>query len=698
MWKHSRAVLKTYTTRWAVWGMVLIFAMICVSTGLSSRGRNVSAVDQWWSNSRSILSAEDINSSLSRRSDEPVDLYFGMLAYELQQDGVGEGLSEAARNSAVEARVLEVIAPLQQIVELKCMAWDIRDETLRRIGTIRTLREVSLTQTLQHEPLDLSPLANLPELETLELRFLNPGDISLAALAACPKLRVLRLAGPELVVPTRLREIALLPALRVLELPRLDGFPESIQALEELRAANNLREIRLEVSWDSSRELADVQARVPRVPVRPRLYSPSRVQALNTMGIFGFAMFSILSLIPAMQFSLPLAELAPGYKRAHRRVTWVLLAGVLLISTGTLLVSGSHVFPTLAALACLLLFMVSFGISTNVSLPANGWETASRILPIPVLIAVSFWLVSQPLQVDTYLMGRLNGLALLAACGAAWSGWRLTRGLETMCRDRQESGLLVTGDANAWQAAVWKTQEERDRRAARPGRAKERSADPTQNMAKVTAILGWSALALACADRWGMLGEWNTREWPQMSWQLGLLQLTIMGGMSICMTWWTKAPFLAGDIVRPPLRREHLNQLFLDVGRDCLRLLPLLLAFSLHIFGRREFSLSTGSAGWLVPVSMAGAAAICCWACTLWVMPVRSKLNMLLVSAGLGLATMAAFMGVVYSLSAAHGTLSAALPDAGALAGGAGIVAVLALGAIGAARAYYTRLEWGKIR
>lgn len=151
----------------------------------------------------------------------------------------------AVRMLAPTGGDVDALARLQQLTHLDLglaavtgAASPLDAAVLQAAGKLTTLRELRLDYRTEIQPDWLAPLAALPLLETLRLRFTALGDGGAAQLTRLPSLRRLTLAFDPSLGDTGLRALAAMPALRELSLRGCGGLGS--EALKDLAKATQL--------------------------------------------------------------------------------------------------------------------------------------------------------------------------------------------------------------------------------------------------------------------------------------------------------------------------------------------------------------------------------------------------------------------------------------------------------------------------
>lgn len=693
--KQFNAMLLTYTTRWGVWGVVLLFAATCLFLAASER-KEYRPGRQFSLKSLNTISIYRFETAQETQRDQPVDIHYGELGDDLRRLLLSTEITQRTP-AEIDRELQALLSKFTRIEKLDVSMWSLSEPLIGWISTLSTLRELRISLVNGH-PVDLSLLARLPQLEVLELYANAPQDAAIG-LSKFTQLRRLRLETPLLFTTPVLADIAQLPRLRILEFSYsgVGRFDIQVQKLSVLREAPMLREVGLGSTWDDTTDLVAVQAQLPNVNVRAMLYRTDRVFAFLGVCFFGVMLLSAPLLIPIAQFSSPLAALAPGYQRAGLRVvaSWVVVG--IACAVVTVMSQGGHLLPTAAGLSCAFLSWGPLFVprSQGQETPTR-WErvpAAVRLLLILPLFFAPMWLMQQSLLVDAYVTGNMPWLTAAFAFGAAACGWRLRHLLLTLCRRSHEAGITSPDTLVGWQQSIQRQQlltAERNRKAVQ--------IDPFRRLDSVGLVMGIVGLLLTVMIEFKLFPT-LLRSAPVRMFSTVFFQLVFTWAFVIGARWWKQMTYVAADMVRPPHRTAQLNSMFKAVARDCLSLWPLVLSNCVNmeqIAGRLPWhSLS----GFLLPACLATCVTAAVFALILCFALVRSVILIIVLgvvvlivgstATSLFLLTPTAMNGALQHRGPPHLALSWTL--AGCLIGFATVLVLIV-------RPIYARTEWGRMR
>ena len=357
--------------------------------------------------------------------------------------------SERAQDVAEDqlGPVLDQLSTQHRVVALSFQHLGAGPEGLARIKEFPQLEALDLGQAWSEGVPDLAALAGLTGLRRLDLNRAVGAETSLAPLQALPVLEELALDRYEALTPEHLDQIAALPALKVLYLPDLTRQAYVRKQLARLGASASLRTVYLPLQDPRAPALYAVRERLENLSVRRGRVGPPAMTLFGLLFPIVFLLFGFSWQI-AGWFSGVGVALRPGYLRAHRTVTWLILASVLFALCGFVVLSGRPVFPMLSLGALVVLFISRSVLWSGVRRSA----IRSAIEAGVVLFFLGFFFAIMNPEVgpwiDAYLLGDFPWLSGILAVSAVGLGIDLDIRLRTMARDRvahQRPALMSCG-------------------------------------------------------------------------------------------------------------------------------------------------------------------------------------------------------------------------------------------------------------
>lgn len=570
-------VMFVYLTRPLCWVLFAVIATFSV-VGWSARNEEYATyVHVGFSNPLSSVSSfrKRVNSldSLTKAFENPdargVDLHYGLLARDFQFNNLktndaGIRYHEPVTEEQVEEHLKKLtFPPLTQT--LTTDSWEVRQSTIEQIGNLSSLEHVEfLIPKSQSTPLDLSPFTKLANLKSLNLGQIIKFD-SLAPLQALPKLESLAIGNHQCVTAKNLRDVAAIKSLRRLFLPDVTNNPVAMAALSELQSPS-LTQVYVAIPPAETDKLQAVSGNIPGRQARPSKYLPMRAWGCGVI-LGAMLMINLLGIHFAAMFSVPAAELTPGYRVTQRRVAWTVM--LTLVMWGACGMWICKVNFWLAVLLPASALFASVTMPTGLQMrnqPAGSKAHLFGLLVLAAIISVIGWATQHPLELDYFLarppwwaVGLLSLLAVFLA--ARWNGT-----LSTMCRDQIASGNDPILSFSDMQEATGKLN------AQRLGN----QTGPYERMTNWLFAAGLFLLLFVLVHQYAP-AFWFTPLIDSILLSY-LPMLAFWAYMFVLIKWWSRVPFLATMITRPPSRHSQIRKIFLGVATDFARAGPLLLA------------------------------------------------------------------------------------------------------------------------
>ena len=493
-------ILMTYVTRPMMW--LVAVAMLAGGVFLFQASLNKYedvdvGVFKGWTPIRRL---EHLQNAAAHPERDGYEIDWGGLAHE-QLNAVmprpvgGRRHIGDREQDAVNRRLNTLVLP-KNTVAIHTHSWGVDQDVVDRMGEITSLERLGfLLVGYGDDPLDLSPLADLKNLQVLDLGITSHNDTSLAPLSTLSDLKTLSLRSHQWVSDRRMVEIARLPALELLYLPDISENQRAMAALEQLRKSSTIQEVRVAIPLDQPEKLAAVQAQLPNVTVRTSKVYQSRIWAL-VFAVWTTMQASLLGLHYMGQFSLPQAEITPGFKFVHQRVAWGMTATIIITLTIVVCTYGANWLPV----ASLVTLCIVTGIGDSVSASLKFGHSGFRQRLSGLLAAIMFFVLLlvgalNPILIEEYLMSRGIMLPILLLVISSLFVYRSVLGLNHLCRSRIESGrpaVLTMQDVQ--QASI----EMQNNRLRTPAKDSESAAiEPYERQGRLAVWLGYVALLLA---------------------------------------------------------------------------------------------------------------------------------------------------------------------------------------------------------
>ena len=443
-------VIRIYLTRPLCW---VLFAGIAalLAFGWSMRSEKYENYDpsafsrtafRFFDYRKRVTSLDALNAALEKPDGQPVAVHYGRLARDLQVDEKTNDAGVLYHEPVTKDQVAERLEQLEFPSRTRWLttdAWEVRQSTIEQIGSVSSLEHVDLLiSTSETESLSLSPLAKLVKLKSLNLGHIIEID-SLSPLQALPKLKTLTFGNHQYVTAKNLREVAAIKSLEQLFLPDVTRNPVAMAALSELKSSS-LKEVYVAIPPSKTAELQTISNTIPNLRVRPSQYLLMRVWGCGGV-LWAFLMINLLGIHFLALFTVPAAELTPGYRVTQWRVAWTVMLGLILLAAGVMWSYKINLGLALALSASALFASVSTsqGLQTRTK-PAYAAARWTGLLSLAAIAAVIGWVFQQPLEVDYLLafppwwvVGLLSLLAIFLVT-------KLNRRLNSVCRDRIRFG------------------------------------------------------------------------------------------------------------------------------------------------------------------------------------------------------------------------------------------------------------------
>ena len=615
--------------------------------------------------------------------DRPVAVDYGHIAFDLLDDVLtypddgSPRRTELEHHIQVEKQLREITFP-PNTEAIRTGGWALRQSTIDHIATFEALKHLSFLVQFDVEPLDLSPLTRLKEVESIDLGMISHVE-SLAPLQQLPELRTLSIGTHWLVTAERMREIAEIRTLQTIDVPDISRNPNALAAIELLGRSGSLARVNIAIPLDERETLERIQERLPGIAVHSSKYFRSRP------GAFLFALWTALALGSIVlhvhvsgQFALPHAELAPSYRFTHQLATWAIMGGLTVLLSGFLCAYGADPWTAFATISCALVGGVWSSLTAQPAktIPSILKRFTGRLVGVSVVgVLAAVWYY--PMLVEEYLFRCPWWLSTTVLVTTCFFGVRLHAAMIGLCRQRNESGRPVVLSFHDVQRANI------DARF----RAEDSHLEPTQRGIRLIPIGGVLAVMLVVASQHG-----PERLIPA---SVSLTMICMVVGawsvLVIAMKWWRRVPYFATMIPRPPSRSVQMDGLFRSVAKDFARLIPIMIAVCLFSSGPGYIAPDSPVTRVTVCLFMVTSVVAVCYATTMWALMIRSIWGLAVLLFGSYVAVSTSAIGMVAVGVDVHQTLPTYrfVVAAGALSVAAGLATALA-------RQRFQRLEWAR--
>ncbi|MDB2687441.1 protein phosphatase 1 regulatory subunit 42 [Mariniblastus sp.] len=615
-------VIWIYLTRPLCWLLFVVIAA-CLTIGLSLSLDTYQDYDPYafaktkniFVGLRTVDSQNTLNAAMEEQYGKPVQVLYESLASDLGYRNLKDD------STGIPSQVIiadsEAAERLKQLTFPKSTQWlntgdlKVQQSTIDQVGDITSLEHVKLAiPKSSTAPLDLSPLAKLVNLKSLDLGYVLDID-SLKPLQSLPHLKTLTIADFSFVTSKNMREVAAIKSLRQLFLPKIEIDSPSLDALSELNGSS-LKQVYFANAPLEAAKFEAAGKLIPDLRVQSSQYLTGRI-AKGIGFVWLMLMTHLLGIHFLALFTLPAAELTPGYRSTQRRVAWGVMLVLISLIAWYLWSCKIDFWLAVAVSACSTLLYLRFAtlIQTRKTLQA----TAERLFGLLIVIggiAIFSYAMQNPLELE-YLLSRppwwwVTLLSMLAIFLAA--NWN--RRMSSICRDRVASGnepILTFVDM---QNALAKLQAQRT----------NDQAEPFERMTNW--MFGGGLVLLVGVLIYPYLPTSGYSQMIEPFLRGSLPSLAFFAMVLILSKWWSRIPYVATMITRPPCRRSHIKQLFWSVAADFARAIPLLAAAA-YVIGSRfvdKFD-SAAEAGIVTILFVAGIVGMA-YALTLAVISVRS--------------------------------------------------------------------------
>ena len=573
-------VMSVYLTRPLCWIICVIILPFLVfggglGGGLSERLNDYGQFGTHYASSgifdsrRFVDSQDSLNEALKIQDGRPIVLRYGELVADLQFKNLKTTDAGGRVQEPVSAeQFFERLDRLEFPSHIQTLTTDrlkVRQWTIERIGNYSSLEHVEfLMPNADGAALDLSPFANL-----VKLKSLNVGQIvdfeSLAPLQSLPDLETLTIGNHQFVTAQNMRDVAAIKSLKQLFLPDITRNPTAMAAMHELNSSS-LEQIYVAIPPSETLKLQNIERAIPDLRVCSSLYLPIRAWSIF-WAIMGSLMASFIGFHFLAMFTVNAAELTPGYRLTQRRVAWAVMLVLLLLFAGLMWICKVNLglAVALSATALFAFTMLQTSLQTRTK-PVSGmerWYGALFLVPLFVFIG---WTVQNPLGLDSLLAQPpwwvVTALSLLAIFFAAkWNG-----ALSSLCRDRIAVGNDSILSLFDMQKASVKLN----------SRLFEEQTEPFPQSSNWPVGVGLILLSIAFVLHYAP-ARWSL---PPINSVLiiQLMVVYLIAPVIVLQKWWSRVPFFATMITRPPSRQSQIKQIFVGVAADCARMIPLLLA------------------------------------------------------------------------------------------------------------------------
>lgn len=688
--QRSFWILWTYLTRPLMWVMLaaFIFGGFFLYNVSSTKYESINV--GVLRTRTPIRTIEQLEQVVARPIVGGIEIEWGSLAHEqldfvLPRSGSNPRHIGEQEHKAVNDRLGALELP-ENVVAIRTHSWGVDQAVIDRMGEITSLERLGFMVSHSNDPLDLTPLAALKNLEVLDLGIGSNRSVSLAPLMELPELKTLSLGSHQWISRQSMSEVAKLPALKTLYLPDVSENELAMAAIGQLKNSSSLAEIRIAIPLDQPGKLATVQAAIGEIPVGSSRYYPSRIYAL-IYAVWAAMVAGSLGLQLIGQFSLPMAQLAPQFQTSHQRVAWGWMFAIVVGLTMLVCWYGANWFAVASMVGmCVvtgigdsILALLRFGQGRSV----QRWMTLVGAATFAALMSIA-WL--RPILADEYLMGGQLTLPVIFTVIAVAIAYRAASALNELCRSGVEQARPLMLSMHDVQRA---SLELRQRKLSGKGSDSEAEMEPYAKQERIAQLFGYIALAAFAA--WWFAPEPLYGVGVRHYLVLLCVFLTLYSVFLVGVKWWQRLPYVASMITRPPQRKQHVQNLFRGVGGDMIRLWPIALANLLFLSTTAAISPDNPIARAMTGGLLVASLAVICYATILWTLTIRSVWGVAILCFGIyfGVATFAAAMfavGLTVSdVLPTHRVVIAAL-----------VCLVLAVAATIGARRYFQRLEWGR--
>ncbi len=538
-----------------------------------------------------IGNIQQLEQSLGESSGGGIAIDWGALAHEqfdafVPPTGGGTRRITAEHQVSINRRLAKLALPTN-VIAIQTRGWGVGQAVLERIGQVTSLERLGfLVAHDDDDPLDLAPLANLKRLQVLDLGFISTEELSLSPLSELPKLETLAIGAHQLVTRARMAEVARLPALKTLFLPDVSENQAALEALRELSKSPSLNQIRVAIPWDDPEKLAAIGVINSTIQVSSSKYRPDRIYALLGV-VWSSLILSLLGMHFSGSLSLPAAQLAPGYQRAHQCTAWSLLAAVLAGLSLVVCSCGAAWLPVVGIVG--LCLIVGFGENVFTQLDDGNSRSVRRLTSlfgVATFGVLGYLAYARPIVVEQYLMGggMLLPLVFMGLAGVFVA--KTAAAMNKLCRARIETGRpLVLSMRDQQRASI----EIANRKLTATADDSElQQAEPFARQGKLSAVFGWIAITIAAGSMFAndLVDQLGGSPYVVMLCVvLAFWSLFVVG-----VKWWQRMPYLAGMMTRPPGRTRQIDKVFQGVRVDLIRLWPVAIAMVLLISHASIFS------------------------------------------------------------------------------------------------------------
>ena len=620
-------ILLVYLTRPLCWLLAIVIATLLVlgwsnltdeyanyeETGVENSSRSL------FDSRRHVDSQDSLADALRDKDWQAIVLHYGYLVTDLQcrrlstNDADDRNAEFLTKDEAAER--LEQMEFPPQTQEITTDSWEVRQSTIDQLGKQSELEYIKLLVADSDSlPLDLSPLAKLEKLQSL-----NVGNIidfkSLAPLQSLPQLQTITIGNHQCVTAQNMRDIAGIKSLRQLYLPDISRNPAAIEALSELKSSS-LAQVFVAIPNSQTAKLNAIRSHIPGLPVRSSYYLPMRSWSLIG-AVWGITMSSMIGVHFLAMTSVNFNQLTSGYLTAQKRVALLVMLVLISLSAGFMWICKVH-----PGLAITLSAAVGFGfIGSYMEGMSSGKASSTKqrwrnrlvlILIVVLLIAFSTWSQQNPLQFDCLLAQPPWWVVTLLWLLAIVFAMRWNLKLTTACRERVASGddpMLSFYDVQ--EHSVKLRDQQRDDRA-----------EPFDDVLSWFLGAGFVLLLIALVRLFAP-SFWIPPIWDSIL-RTQLPMLAFIPLILIMQKWWSRVPYFATMIVRPPSRQSQVKQIFKGVAADFARAIPLQLAVAFLLGSSLSDRFGSVFEAVIATLLVTAGAVGVCYALTLVALTVRS--------------------------------------------------------------------------
>ena len=620
-------ILMTYVTRPMTWAVALC-AIGLISAAIFNHSDRYTNVDL------PIITADspiiDTRTSLAEfsESSDPVQIRLSrVLSSDLadlaqrKRDSTGESFVHITDEEITEMLegVKENFSFPKNVVALSTGGHG--PDFLDEISKLKSLKRLKFDFSYSGDPLNVESLANLKNLEMLELGAIHKMD-SLLPLSKLTKLHTVKVSHNGVITEERMAELAQVPALKHLYLPDVSADESSRRAITELEQSKSLETLYVEVPLSQPEMLSKIQAQVPTVKVRSSTYRTFRLLVFAGMMWFGLMLsFSANHIIG--QFSSPQSQIVPAYQKIHVRFTIVLIVAlVVAVSLVASLLSGAHFVQMLIAFGIAIAWLIHSSTRLSPTQTPSFGTMLVRVVVLGLGIATIVFSFKSPMVLEEFLMIRWPTAGVFAAAVAAgFLVWLTTRRLRGLCRERYAMGLPLCLSMQDFQKNLQQF-------AQRGKSTDEGSMDPSARFESAMRFVGILVAGLVLARF--VFGEqiFGSRGLGAMiggqaigySVALSFLLVGLIGAK-----WWHRMPFMATMITRPPNREIQIESILKGVRKDFLSILPpayfavLVIAATAPIWSTENLIVRT-----IVSAAFLLSLILFCYAAVLWGLIIRT--------------------------------------------------------------------------